>query len=222
MTAWYLESKRTESPTEYNVNVLTLASRQIQSPVTTTVPEGATKGSTTKVLSTESVRKLKKAKSLAAETPQRLDSPAKNTCRASRKRYYEEVDYDEDSEEEFKPHMEQDASSSDEGTGAAAITTKATATVQLKKQHVSSPSQAVARAGGREPVEDNSTSSTSVYTNNPLQDLPPEGFEHQMELRMMKMQKKFKLADVEEDTEDEMDEDYLYKGYPGRSIFGFS
>ncbi len=40
-----------------------------------TVPAGATKGSTTKLLSTESVQKLKKAKSLAAETPQRLDSP---------------------------------------------------------------------------------------------------------------------------------------------------
>jgi hypothetical protein len=29
MTALYLESKRTVPPTEYNVNVLTLASRQI-------------------------------------------------------------------------------------------------------------------------------------------------------------------------------------------------
>ncbi len=48
MTAWYLESKRTESSTEYNANVLTLASRQIQSPVVS-VPAGATKGSTTKV-----------------------------------------------------------------------------------------------------------------------------------------------------------------------------
>jgi hypothetical protein len=30
---------------------------------------------------------------------------------------------------------------------------------------------------------------------------------------MQKMQKKFKLVDVEEDAEDETDEDYLYKGY---------
>ena len=76
----YLESKRTdsESPTEYNVNVLTLASREIKSsPV------------------------VKKAM-LAAETP--FDSPAKNTHRAGRKRYYEKLDHDEDSEEESKPH----------------------------------------------------------------------------------------------------------------------
>ncbi len=101
----------------------------------------------------------------AAETPQRLDSPAKNTRRAMRKRYYEESDYDEDSEEEFKPIREEDESSSVEVTGAAAQTTKATAKVQPKKQHVSSTSQSVARAAGREQVEDNSTSSTSIDTN---------------------------------------------------------
>ena len=71
MHVWYVESQRTDSPTEYNVDVLTLATQQLQSLD-------------------------------AAETPQRLDSPAKNTRRA-RKRYYEEPDYDEDSEEEFKP-----------------------------------------------------------------------------------------------------------------------
>ena len=36
---------------------------------------------------------------------------------------------------------------------------------------------------------------------------------------MMKMQKKFKFVNVEEDTEDEMDEDYLYKGYPKADLY---
>ncbi len=49
------------------------------------------------VRSTESVQKLKKTKIVAAETPKKIDSPAKNTHRARRKRYYDEVDYDEDS-----------------------------------------------------------------------------------------------------------------------------
>ena len=125
----YLESKRTESesPTEYNVNVLKLASREIMSsPV------------------------VKKA-TLAAETP--LDSPAKNTRRAGRKRYYEKLDHDEDSEEEFKPHLEQDASSNDEGTDGL------------------------------------------VDTIHLLQDLPAEGSGHNMNLRVQKMQKKFKLLE---------------------------
>jgi hypothetical protein len=93
------------------------------------------KGTTNKEQSAKSLKKLKKNTKVvaAAETRQKLDSPAKNTRRSTRKRYYEEVDYDEDSEGEFKPHIEQDASSSDEGTVATATTTKATAMVQLKK-----------------------------------------------------------------------------------------
>ncbi len=51
MCVWYVESQRTDSPTEYNVDVLTLATQQLQSLD-------------------------------AAETPQRLDLPAKNTHRA--------------------------------------------------------------------------------------------------------------------------------------------
>ncbi len=52
MSTWYLESKSNESHSEYNVDILTLASRQLQSPVATTattVAASATKGSTTKV-----------------------------------------------------------------------------------------------------------------------------------------------------------------------------
>jgi hypothetical protein len=43
---------------------------------------------------------------VAAETLQRVYSPEKNTSRESRKRYYEEVDHDKDSEEEFKLPIE--------------------------------------------------------------------------------------------------------------------
>ncbi len=188
----YLESKRTESesPTEYNVNVLTLASREItSSPVVKKAP-------------------------LPAETPR--DSPAKNTRRAGQKRYYEEIDHDEDSEEDFKPHMGQ--GSSDEGTDVAAASAtkpkaKPKAMLQLKKQRHLSPSKAVARPGGTEVVEDSSMSSTSVGTIHLLQDLPPEGLAHNMELRVQKLQKKFTLSDVEEDPDEELDDEYLYKGY---------
>ncbi len=86
--------------------------------------------------------------------------------------------------------MEQDASSSDECTGAAASTTKATATVQLKKQRVPSQSQAAARAGGRELVKENSMSSTSVYTNNLLQDLPQRGLDTRWSYKCRRCRKK--------------------------------
>ncbi len=74
---WFLEPKPNESPTEYNVDMLTLASR----------------------------------KQVAVSEIQLVDSPAKNTRKASRKRYDEEVDHDENSEEEYKPPLEEDNTS---------------------------------------------------------------------------------------------------------------
>jgi hypothetical protein len=46
MPVWFLEPKQNESPTEYNVYMLTLASRQLQSPAAT-----AGQGSSSKSLS---------------------------------------------------------------------------------------------------------------------------------------------------------------------------
>ncbi len=107
----------------------------------------------------------------------------------------------------FKPPLEVDNSSMAEDTGK--VTTKA----QFKKQQGSTTSEVDAKVGGRVQVEESSTSSTSAYNMILLHDLPKEGSEHQMGLWLRKNQKKLKLVDVQEDTKDELDEDYLYKGY---------
>jgi hypothetical protein len=108
-STWFLEPKPNESPTEYNVDMLTLASR----------------------------------KQVAVSEIQLVDSPAKNTHKASRKRYDEEVDHDENSEEEYKPPLEEDNTSNGtvEDTDEEPTTTMTTTKAQLKIQ-------CVARAGG--------------------------------------------------------------------------
>ena len=108
--------------------------------------------------------KSKKTQLVVSQMLKKIDSPAENTHRASRKRYYDEVDHDEASEEENK-------------------------------------------------TEESSTSSTSNDNMILFHGLPKEGLEHQMKLWLRKNQKKLKLVNVQEDTEDKLDEDYLYKGY---------
>ncbi len=87
------------------------------------------------------------------------------------------MDYDEDAKEHFKPPKEVDDNSSGtaEATGAAASQAKGTTKKQLRKQCVSTTSEAVARAGGHVQVEESSTSSTSCDGNNLIHDLLPEG-----------------------------------------------
>ncbi len=142
---WFLEPKSNEPPTAYNVDMLTQASSQLQSLAATTGQGSSSKGfsiSGTKGFA-EPVQKQKKTNLAVSETLT-VDSPAKNnTHRASRKRYYEEVDHDEDSEEEFNQPIEEDNSSNGtvEDTDAAAIMTTATTKAQLKKQHEQTLSQ---------------------------------------------------------------------------------
>lgn len=138
----FVEPKPNESPTEYNVDVVTLASRQLQSPAAaTTSQESSSKDYA------EPTRKQKKTIAAVSEI-QILDSPAKNTRRAGKKRYYEELDHDEDSEEEFKPPIEEDNSSNEaeQDIDGKPTTTTGITNAKLKKQHV-------ARAGGALDVE---------------------------------------------------------------------
>jgi hypothetical protein len=133
---WYLDDKQYESPTEYNVDMVTLASRQLQS------SGGRISQGSSKKQSAEPVQKQKKT-NVAVSKIQVADSPAKNTRKKSKKRYYEEVDHDEDSEEEFKPPVEEDNSSGTTVEESVGKHTKTLTTmkVKLKKQDV-------ARAGG--------------------------------------------------------------------------
>ena len=133
---WFLDDKQYESPTEYNVDMVTLASRQLQS------SGGRISQGSSKKQSAEPVQKQKKTKVALSEI-QVADSPAKNTRKKSKKRYYEEVDHDEDSEEEFKPPVEEDNFSSSTVEDSVGKHTKTMTTTKTKLKQ-----QGVARAGG--------------------------------------------------------------------------
>jgi hypothetical protein len=83
---WFLDDKQYESPTEYNVDMVTLASRQLQS------SGGRISQGSSKKQPADPVQKQKKTKVAVSEI-QVADSPAKNTRKKSKKRYYEEVDH---------------------------------------------------------------------------------------------------------------------------------
>jgi hypothetical protein len=74
---WFLETKQYESPTEYNVYMVTLASRQLQS-------SGRTSQGSSKKQSAEPIQKQKKTKTAVSEI-QLVDSPDKNTHKKARR-----------------------------------------------------------------------------------------------------------------------------------------